>query len=298
MSFFFASPLARALVSRSFAPTICAQCSRSYHASASLRAGHNKWSKIKHQKGANDMKKNAQRNTFSKNLTLFSKLYGPDPNMNSSLASVITAAKKAGMPKSTIDIAIARGQGKSSTGQGLESVTLEVMAPPAVAIVIDVETDNRLRALQDLRLIVKKHNATVTPTAFHFTRLGRTVLRAKGEGPKGDSDEILMQALEAGAEDLDTDEMGNLVIQSQPNMTHNVAQTLSKGLGLEILSSDIVWSCAGEKVKLDDTETTEELRDMLAAIQEYSDVQAIYSNAERGAVSEQLWSSVEESMDS
>ncbi|KAI1085886.1 YebC-like protein [Whalleya microplaca] len=269
-------------------------CRRSFNSTSIRSSGHNRWSKIKHEKGAADLKKNTRRSTFANNLFLYSKLYGPDPNLNTPLATVITAAKKAGMPKANIDIAIARGQGKSSSGAGLESLTIEVMAAPAVAIVIDVETDTRHRAFQELKSLIKKFHATMTPTAFQFTRKGRTVLKSTG----GDFDEILMQALDAGAEDVEQDEDGNIILWTQPNMTHQAAQTLSNALSTEISSSDIIWSPTAEKVSLDDPEATVRLANFLAALKDYPGVQGVYANAERGAITEELWKTVEENLDS
>lgn len=261
-----------------------------------LLSGHNRWSKIKHEKGAADAKKNAQRSTFSKHLTLYSRLYGPDPNLNPQLSAVIAAAKKAGMPKASIDVAVARGQGKSSTGVGLESVTLEVMMSPSVAMVIDVETDNKQRALQELRTMIKRHKGTVTPTAFLFTRLGRIVLKGDGH----EFDEVLMQALEAGAEDVEQDEGDDIIIWTQPNAMHQAVQNLGKALPTaEILSSEILWSPTADKIKIDDADTdaAAAIGNFLAALREYPDVQGIYANAERGTISEDAWSAIEDNLD-
>ncbi|KAI0440179.1 duf28 domain-containing protein [Xylaria telfairii] len=292
---------ARIPLSNAARSTICAQCRRSFAANAVLSSGHNKWSKIKHEKAAADKKKNTQRSGFAKMLTMYSKMYGPDPNMNTQLASVITLAKKAGMPKAGIDLAIARGQGKSETGASLETATLEVMLAPSVAMVIDIETDNKQRSLKDLRVLVKKHGGTVTPTAFMFTRQGRAVLShndtARDETTT-DFDEVMMQALDAGAEDVERDDEGNIVLWTQPNMTHQVAQDLAKTLSLNILSSDILWSCTSDKVKVDDADEVDVLAKLLSAIREYPDVQDVYINAERGSVSEEAWGAVEEALDS
>ncbi|KAI0537345.1 duf28 domain-containing protein [Xylaria digitata] len=289
--------------------TICAQCRRSFTANAVLSSGHNKWSKIKHDKAAADKKKNAARSTFARQLTMYSKMYGADPNLNSQLASVIAVAKKAGMPKASIDVAIARGQGKSETGAGLETATLEVMLAPSIAMVIDIESDNKQRSLKDLRSLVKKAGGTVTPTAFLFTRQGRAVLSHHNneedvDGNNGeveaaaDFDEIMMQALDAGAEDVEKDEEGNIVLWTQPNMTHQVTQDLAKTTGLKILDSDIIWSCTSDKVKVDDDEAASTLAKLLSVVREYPDVQAVYANAERGDVSEETWNAVEEALDS
>ncbi|KAI0429180.1 duf28 domain-containing protein [Xylaria sp. FL1042] len=313
MSFILSkSPLStRIPLSNPIRPIICAQCRRSFAANAILSSGHNKWSKIKHDKAAADQKKNKQRGIFSKQMAMLSKMYGPDPNLNSQLASVISIAKKAGMPKASIDVAIARGQGKSETGVGLETATLEVMMAPSIAMVIDIESDNKQRALKDLRAIMKKHGGTPTPTAFLFARQGRTVLsydnsddsdnvgHAKGTaGGMADFDDVMMQALEAGAEDVEKDEEGNIVLWTQPNMTHQVAQDTAKALGLNILSSEIIWSCTSDKVKVDDTEVADTLAKLLSVVREYPDVQAVYINAERGDVSEEAWDAVEEALDS
>ncbi|KAI1735556.1 duf28 domain-containing protein [Xylaria scruposa] len=314
MSSIFAKPPASARIplSNAIRSTICAQCRRSFTANAILSSGHNKWSKIKHEKAAADKKKNAQRSNFAKTLTMYSKMYGPDPNMNSQLASAIATAKKAGMPKAGIDLAIARGQGKSETGASLETATLEVMLAPSVAMVIDIETDNKKRSLSDLRSLVKKHGGTVTPTAFLFTRQGRVVLSHKNNNDDPDSadvgdangsgtmdfDEVMMQALDAGAEDVEKDDDGNVVLWTQPSMTHQVAQDLAKTLGLNIVSSDILWSCTSDKVKVDGAEEVGTLAKLLSVVQEYPDVQAVYVNAERGNVSEEAWSAVEEALDS
>lgn len=211
------------------------------------------------------------------------------------------------MPKANIDVAIARGQGKSETGAGLETATLEVMLAPSIAMVIDIETDNKQRSLKDLRSLVKKCGATVTPTAFLFTKQGRAVIGHRQDSEKevkekeegGDFDEVMMQALDAGAEDVEKDDEDNIVLWTQPNMTHQVAQDLAKTLELDILSSDIIWTCTSDKVKVDDPEVVGTLTKLLNVVQEYPDVQAVYINAERGdTISEEAWSAVEEALDS
>ncbi|KAH9883893.1 YebC-like protein [Xylariomycetidae sp. FL2044] len=290
-------PILRVRSSSASAFTVCARCHRSFASSPVLYSGHNRWSKIRHEKGAADKKKNAQRTQFSNQLTFSSKLYGSDPNLNSHLAATIAAAKKAGMPKANIDVAIARGQGKSSSGAELESVTLEVMMPPSVAMIIDVETENRQRALKDLRALVKKHNGTVTPTAFLFSRQGRTVFEIKSGG---EFDDIMMHALEAGADDVDQDDQGNIVLWTHPSKTQEVAQNMSSASSIEVAvaDSDILWKLVSDKVQLDDPEAARSLGELLTALREYPDLNAIYANVEQGAVPDDIWSVVEENLDS
>ncbi|KAK9789080.1 putative Transcriptional regulatory protein [Seiridium cardinale] len=274
--------------------SICLQCCRAFTSSPSIYSGHNRWSKIKHEKGAADKKKTAARSLFAKYLALYSKLYGANPDLNAQLAKTISEAKKSGMPKANIELAIARGQGKSSTGEKLETGMLEVMGPGSVAVIIEIECDNKQRALKDLKLVAKRHSATVTPTTFLFTRLGRTIL----SGLEGkDFDDVFMQAVEAGAEDVEQDDDGSVVIWTQPNITHQTAQSLSTALNAEIVTSDIIWKPSEDAVKLDDQDIAVQFAEFLTAVRDNEDVQAVYANAERGEISEEVWSSIEDDLD-
>ncbi|ETS72889.1 hypothetical protein PFICI_15396 [Pestalotiopsis fici W106-1] len=273
---------------------LCSWCRRALTSTAVVYSGHNRWSKIKHEKGAADKKKTAERNFFAKNLTLYSKLYGTNPELNAQLAKTIVEAKKSGMPKANIELAIARGQGRSSTGEKLETAMLELLGPGSVAVIIETECDNKQRAIKDLKLIAKRHSATVTPTTFLFTRLGRTILTL----PDGcDFDAVFMQAVEAGAEDAEQDDEGNVVIWTQPNATHQVAQSLSAALQADIITSDIIWKPSEDTVKLQDQGVATQLAEFLSAVRDNDDVQAIYANVEQGEISNDVWSSIEDSLD-
>lgn len=214
------------------------------------------------------------------------------------------------MPKANIEVAIARGQGKSETGAGLESATLEVMLAPSIAMIIDIESDHKDRALKDLRPIIKKYGATVTTTAFLFTKQGRVALgRSASESEDADTatdkgveeqdfDDIMMRALDAGADDVDQDDEGNIILWTQPNLTHQVAQDVAKALDLNIMSSDIVWTRTSDSVRVDDPEQAITLGKLLTALRDYRDVQAIYINAEKGDVPEETWNIIEEALES
>lgn len=276
--------------------SICPGCqaSRAFSSTPLLLSGHNRWSKIKHEKGAADKKKTAERGIFAKNLALYSRLYGANPDMNPQLAKTISDAKKSGMPKANIELAIARGQGRSSTGEKLETAMLELLGPGSVAVIIEIECDNKQRALKNLKLIAKRHAATVTPTTFLFTRLGRAIL---GGLEDADFDDVFMQAVEAGAEDVEQGDGGHVVIWTQPNATHQIAQSLSAALNAEVVSSEIIWKPFEDKVKVDDEVVAGQLGDFLAAVKENADVQAVWANPERGEITEEVWSSIEDNLD-
>ncbi|KAG0648487.1 putative transcriptional regulatory [Hyphodiscus hymeniophilus] len=187
-----------------------------------------------------------------------------------------------------MEAAIARGQGRSTTGATLESVTLEVIMPPTVAMVIDAETDNKARTLMELRMAVKNHKGTVTPTAYLFQRKGRLQFE-KDERNLG-VDEVLDEAIEAGAEDVETDEDGNIVVWTEPNKVTAAAEALHTSLGLKVESSDIIWDANEDtKVPLDSGPSAKVLAEFVAAIQENSNVQGVYSNASQGTLPDELW---------
>lgn len=299
--------------------TICPRCRRAFSATTITQSGHNKWSKIKHTKGRADQKKTSERTLFVQAITLYSKcsycfppvclglrcvacshifnaVYGPDPNLNASLANAIAIAKKASTPKNVIDQAIARGQGRSLSGATLETMKFEVMVGPN-AFILDVETDNKLRALQDVGGVIRKHKGRTGTTEFFFSRLGRVVFERHD---KFGLDEIMDEAIELGAEDLEADDEGNTIVWSQPSSTMQIAQGVGKKFELKVLSSEIIWSPNEDtRPTVDSLEDVKSLSDFVEALSELPEVQAIYSNAAKGpSVPEDDWATFEDNLDS
>ncbi|KAL1838081.1 hypothetical protein VTJ49DRAFT_3073 [Mycothermus thermophilus] len=289
------APLIRARPATT-SPSLCAQCRRSFGSSPVLPAGHNKWSKIRHDKAANDRKKAQTRNPLLKSLTLYSKLYGPDPKDNPQLATVIAACKKVSVPKEKIEAAIARGQGKSSDGATLEQLTLEAVVPPSIALIIEVETESKGRVLQDVNHWIRKVHGSVGASKFFFTRRGRVVL-VPGDTGLG-VDEIMDEAIEAGAEDLENDADGNIVVWTQPTDTMRVAKSLASKFGLKISSSDIMWTANEDtKATLDASHELNIFIELLEGLRQDNDVQAIYSNVSRGSMSDEQWERIQANLD-
>ncbi|KAK1780979.1 transcriptional regulator-domain-containing protein [Copromyces sp. CBS 386.78] len=289
-------PLSRSSLPKSTSSSICAQCRRTFIASPALQSGHNKWSKIKHEKAADDAKKSAVRTAFTKNITLISKLYGPNLNDNPQLASIVAAAKKAGTPKALIEGAIARGQGKSSEGATLEPVIYEAIVPPNIALVVDAATENTKRVIEDLNQFVKKANGAKSPSKFLFERRGRVIFE-KGESGL-DVDDIMEDAIEAGAEDLENDKEGNIIVWSDPSSTQQICKAVGSKFNLKIAESDIVWHAIEDtKAPLDSSEELIKFTDLLTSIKDYPDVQAIWSNVSRGNMSDDEWARVTELTD-
>lgn len=179
-----------------------------------------------------------QRSTLVQELQFASKQYGADPQFNPRLATAITAAKKQGLPKASIESAVARGQGRSPTGAALESLTIEAMVPPSVAVIVECQTDSKARTLNDLKLAIKESGGTMTPTSHMFDRKGKVVF----EGFKNvGEEEIFDQAVEAGAIDIQMEDDGKVVVYAESSETAAVAEILAKSSGLKVESLDIVW---------------------------------------------------------
>ncbi|MCJ1296822.1 hypothetical protein MMC34_008390 [Xylographa carneopallida] len=244
--------------------------------SASLLSGHNRWSKIKHDKAKVDGAKTRQRSNIAKDLTSASKAAGADPTSNTRLAVLIASAKKAGFPKASIDTAIARGQGISSNGAPLENVTLEVMLPHAVAAVIECQTDSKARLLQDLREIFKYYGANTTPTTYLFEKKGRIILESS---TSIDEEELLEQAIGAGALDVDQDDDGGIVVLTEPSQVTAVGEALTRALGLKIERTEFIWDPKDDtKVDVPTPEYAEKLTRFTSKLEEDTSVQGIYLN--------------------
>ncbi|KAK3368144.1 transcriptional regulator-domain-containing protein [Podospora didyma] len=275
--------------------SICAQCRRSYASSPILLSGHNKWSKIKHDKAAKDIKKAVLRIQHIKNIQLSSKLYGADTNLNSSLVTAIAAAKKASIPKQIIEAAIARGQGKSLSGSKLEPMTFEFIVPPSIAVIVDVETDQKNRMRQDMVLLRERGSGVPSQTKFLFTRLGRVVFAKSETVPDTD---IMDYAIEAGAEDIEYDDEGNTIVWTETSQTSTISKEVANKFGLQVLSSDVVWCPNPDtKVEINNSKDLPKFIDMLQTLREHPEVQSVWSNVTKGDISDEDWATIQENLD-
>jgi YebC/PmpR family DNA-binding regulatory protein len=249
---------------------------------------YRKWASIKHDKAKNDAGKSKQRALLTRDITQAVKLAGANPDMNPRLALALVTAKKNAVPKASIEAAIARGQGLSASGAALESLVLEAILPPSIATIIECQTDNKLRALADLRLLVKEVGGTVSTVGFMFEKKGRIILRQKeGMGV----DEILEPALDAGVQDVIEDDEGRVVLFTEPAQTKTIAETLAKELEVEIEESEIIYDPNEDtKVSLDDEEAAAKLNSFLDDLQEVQGIQGVYMNWSKGeSIPGELW---------
>ncbi|RPB16099.1 DUF28-domain-containing protein [Morchella conica CCBAS932] len=250
-----------------------------FSTSSVSQSGHNRWSKIRHDKGANDAKRGSAFSKISQEISYASKSGGLDGNLR--LTAAVAAAKKAGMPKERIQGAINRGQGISASGVALETLIMEAMGPGSVALVLECVTDNKLRALQETKSLLTKCNATTTPTSYLFTKRGIIhVLPGKV-----DFDTILEATLEIdGTEDVEEceDENGKGVeITTEPSRTSAVAEEIKTRLPeVQVTSSVIAWVPNEDTmVELQEgSKAEEQLTKLLNLLEESDHVSEIYTN--------------------
>lgn len=195
--------------------------------------------------------------------------------MNSRLALAITNAKRGQFSKTSIEQAIAKGQGKSVSGAPLEAVLIEALLPATVAAIIECQTESKAKTLQDIRAIITRNGGTLTPTSFLFDKKGK-VLFQEQEGI--DPDAAMDEAIVAGATDFAYED-GKLSVETEPSDLAAVSERLRERLKLEVESAEIIYD-PKEETAIELTEDQEtELQRVLDLIEADTSVQNVYINA-------------------
>ena len=233
-------------------------------------SGHSKWSTIKREKGAKDAKRGA---VFTKigNLIAIAARHGVDPMMNSALAMAIEKAKAANMPAANIQRAIDRVADKNAAV--LEELTYEAMGPGGVGFIVEATTDNRNRTFPEIRSLLTKNGARMADAGsvmFQFSRKG--VIRVKDY-----SEDNLLVALDAGAEDA-AEEEGELVVYTDQKDLAKVRQNMIDN-GLEIIEADLQY-VPNNLVEVSEDETAEKIMKLMDLIDDHDDVVNVYTNAD------------------
>jgi YebC/PmpR family DNA-binding regulatory protein len=231
-------------------------------------SGHSKWSTIKREKGAKDAARGA---VFTKlgNAIAIAARSGIDPEVNFALRLAIDKAKAANMPMSNIDRAIQRVSDKNAAQ--LQELLYEGYGPGGVAILVEVATDNINRTYPEVRLAFSKHGGNLAEkgaVAFQFDHKG--MIRVRGSG-----DELLMQALDAGAEDLQ-EEGDESVIYTEPTELAKVRDAL-RGAGVEILEAELTY-VPNTTVPVSDKETAGKILRLMNALEDIDEVTATHVN--------------------
>jgi len=234
-------------------------------------AGHSKWANIQHRKGKQDAIRSKMFSKLSKEITVAAKMGDPDPEKNPRLRLAVKAAKSQSMPKDVIDRAIKKSQ--AGDAADYTEIRYEGYGPNGIAIIVEALTDNLNRTASNVRSYFTKSGGNLGQTgsvSHGFDRVGEISYPAEA----GDADTVMMAALEAGADDVESDEEGHWIYCAVENL-NEVSEALEAALG-ESTESKLIWK---PQVSTEvDLETAQKLMKLIDTLEEDDDVQTVTHN--------------------
>jgi len=236
-------------------------------------AGHSKWANIQHRKGRQDKLRAKVFSKLSKEITIAAKMGDPDPEKNPRLRMAVKEAKGQSMPKDNIERAIKKAVG--GEGEDYEEIRYEGYGPNGVAVIVEAMTDNRNRTASTVRSTFTKNGGNLGETGsvgFMFERKGEVIYPAS----VGDADTVMMAAIEAGAEDVESSEEGHVIYCADTDL-NDVSTALEAELG-ESESTKLIWRPVTTTEM--DLEAMEKLMKLVDALEEDDDVQRVTTNFE------------------
>ncbi len=239
-------------------------------------AGHSRWAKVKHYKGGIDQKRGKLFSKLSKEITVASKMGGGDPNFNPRLRQAIATARGESMPVDNIERAIKKGTGELE-GEAYEEMTYEGYGPGGVAILVEAATDNKNRSAAELRAIfTKNHGHLGGPgsVAWMFHRKGVITLPASATT----EDDVMLPALDAGAEDVGTNRDINNVSAPSDNKLEAVHKAVDAAK-LPVASAKLSY-IPENLTAVTDPHIAEQVLGLLEALDDHDDIQAVHANLE------------------
>jgi YebC/PmpR family DNA-binding regulatory protein len=232
-------------------------------------AGHSKWAKVKHFKGAIDAKRARIFSKLAREITIATKIGGGDPDLNPRLRMILLKCRMASMPRDNIERAIKKGTGGGEVAN-FEDLTYEIYAPGGVALLVEISTDNRNRTASEIR---SGSIATAGAVSRLFQRKGQIIVSKEAAG----EDALMELALEAGAEDFKPDENGYEILTA-PGDFEAVHKTIeAKGIKCEAAE---ITSLPLLTVPPSDSATVVAVNKLIEALEEHDDVKEVFSNAE------------------
>lgn len=237
-------------------------------------SGHNKWSTIKHKKARTDEKKGKEYTKIAKEIIIAVRAGGGDPESNSKLKLAIQNAKAINMPNENITRAIKRGAGDLDS-DAIEELTYEGYAPGGVAVMLAIATDNRNRTAADIRHLFAKHNGNLGETgcvSYMFERVG--LISISRENLHMDADDLMMLALDAGADDV-REEDDVIEVVTSPDNFMAVREALEAELNLD--EADIVM-LPNNTVDIGDEALAAKVLKLIDVLEDHDDVQNVYAN--------------------
>ena len=234
-------------------------------------AGHSKWANIQHRKGRQDAARSKLFSKLSKEITVAAKMGDPDPDKNPRLRLAVKEAKAQSVPKDVIERAIKKSQGGDA--ENYDEIRYEGYGPGGVAVIVEAMTDNRNRTASNVRSIFSKAGGNLAETgavSFMFDRKGYISYPADA----GDAEEVLMAAIEAGAEDVESSEDGH-EIYCDANDLNDVSTALEEALG-ESETTKLIWK--PQTTTPLDLEGAQKLMRLIESLEDDDDVQNVTAN--------------------
>ncbi|MGR3553194.1 YebC/PmpR family DNA-binding transcriptional regulator [Paracoccus sp. (in: a-proteobacteria)] len=235
-------------------------------------AGHSKWANIQHRKGRQDAARSKLFSKLSKEITVAAKMGDPDPDKNPRLRLAVKEAKANSVPKDVIDRAIRKSQGGDA--DNYEEIRYEGYGPDGIALVVEAMTDNRNRTASNVRSYFTKSGGDLGQSgsvSFMFDRVGEIMYPAS----VGDADRVMLAAIEAGAEDVESDDEGHW-IYCAGNDLNDVATALEAALG-ESETAKLIWKPQAP-TEIADMETAQKLMKLIETLEDDDDVQNVTGN--------------------
>ena len=236
-------------------------------------AGHSKWANIQHRKGRQDAVRSKLFSKLAKEITVAAKMGDPDPEKNPRLRLAVKEAKSVSVPKDVIERAIKKSQGGDA--ESYDEIRYEGYGPGGVAVIVEAMTDNRNRTASTVRSTFTKCGGSLGETgsvSFMFDRMGQILFPLAA----GDEDAIMMAALEAGAEDVESNEDGHVIFCLDSDL-NEVSNALEVALG-ESESAKLIWR--PQTTTLLDLEGMEKLMKLIETLEDDDDIQRVTANFE------------------
>ena len=236
-------------------------------------AGHSKWANIQHRKGRQDAVRAKLFSKLSKEITIAAKMGEPDPDKNPRLRLAVKSAKSQSMPNDNIDRAIKKAIG--GEGEDYEEIRYEGYGPNGVAVIVEAMTDNRNRTASTVRSTFTKNGGNLGETGsvgFMFERKGEVTYQAEA----GDADTVMMAAIEAGAEDVESSDDGHIIWCADTDL-NEVSAALEDQLG-ESEETRLTWRPTTTTEM--DLDGMQKLMRLVDALEDDDDVQRVTTNFE------------------
>ena len=238
-------------------------------------SGHSKWANIKHKKGKADALRGKITTKISREITIAVRMGGSDPTGNMKLKLALSKAKANNIPKDNIQRAIQKGAG-ALEGQSFEEITYEGYGPAGVAMMVSCLTDNRNRTAADVRHVFSKYGGNLGATGCVGYMFQQKGVFAVSKETGVEEDDLMMVALEAGAEDIKNEEEGFEIVTT-PDAFDDVEKALAEaGIEVEMAEITMIPDTMAEL----SAEDAERVQKMLDVLEDLDDVQDVYHNAD------------------